>query len=148
MKRPAVVTLCTMLLLAACAGDRPTILGVTNGTLAACPDSPNCVSSRALDAHHRIEPLATGDDPDAAFARLIDIVRRRPDATVMERSDTYLRVELRTTWFIDDAEFLLDREHRQIQIRSASRVGYSDLGLNRRRVEEIRSQLQRREENL
>ena len=143
MKRPAVFTFCTILLLAACAGDRPTNLGVTNGTLAACPDSPNCVSSRALDARHRIEPLATGDDPDAAFARLIDIVRRRPDATVMEQTHTYLRVELRTTWFIDDAEFLLDREHRQVQIRSASRVGYSDLGLNRRRIEELRSQLQR-----
>jgi len=148
MKGSDVVSLCTLLVLVACAGDRPTNLGVTNGTLAACPDSPNCVSSQARDERHRIEPLATGVDPDAAYARLIDIVRRRPDVTVMEQTDTYLRVELRTTLFIDDAEFLLDRDHRQIQVRSASRVGYSDLGLNRRRIEEIRSQLQRREESL
>jgi len=147
MKRPDVVTLCTLLVLVACAGERPPQLGVTNGTLAACPDSPNCVSSQARDERHRIEPLATGDNPDAAFARLVEITRRRSDATVMEQTDTYLRVELRTTLFIDDAEFLLDREHQRIQVRSASRVGYSDLGLNRRRIEEIRSQLQRLDEN-
>jgi len=51
---------------------------------------------------------------------------------------------LRTTFFTDDAEFLLDRERRLIQLRSASRLGYSDLGLNRRRIEEIRRQLQHR----
>jgi uncharacterized protein (DUF1499 family) len=139
------VLLCTALLLSACAGDRPANLGVVNGTLTACPDSPNCVSSQAGDERHRIAPLAAGDDPDEAFARLAEIVSRRPDATVIDRTDTYLRVELRTTLFTDDAEFLLDRERRLIQLRSASRLGYSDLGLNRRRIEQIRSQLQRRE---
>jgi len=145
MKKTVVVILCTALLLSACAGDRPANLGVINGALAACPDSPNCVSSQASDERHRIEPFATGDDPDAAFARLAEIVRRRPDATVINSTDTYLRVELRTTFFTDDAEFLLDRERRLIQLRSASRLGYSDLGLNRRRIEEIRRQLQSRE---
>ena len=144
MKKTVVVILCTALLLSACAGDRPANLGVINGALAACPDSPNCVSSQASDERHRIEPFATGDDPDAAFARLAEIVRRRPDATVINSTDTYLRVELRTTFFTDDAEFLLDRERRLIQLRSASRLGYSDLGLNRRRIEEIRRQLQHR----
>jgi uncharacterized protein (DUF1499 family) len=145
MKKTVVATLCTALLLSACAGDRPANLGVINGALAACPDSPNCVSSQASDERHRIEPFATGDDPDAAFARLAEIARRRPDATVIDSTDTYLRVELRTIFFTDDAEFLLDRERRLIQLRSASRLGYSDLGLNRRRIEEIRRQLQRRE---
>ena len=145
MKMPLAVILCAVLLVSACAGDRPANLGVTNGALTACPDSPNCVSSQAGDERHRIEPLATGGDPDAAFARLIEIIRRRPDATVIDSTATYLRVELRTTFFIDDAEFLLDRERRLIQLRSASRVGYSDLGLNRRRIEEIRRQLQRGE---
>jgi uncharacterized protein (DUF1499 family) len=55
-------------------------------------------------------------------------------------TDSYLRVELRTTFFVDDAEFLLDRERHLIQVRSASRLGYSDLGKNRRRMEEIRGQ--------
>lgn len=140
MKRAGVVILWTTLLSCACAGERPANLGVTNGTLAACPASPNCVSSQAHDEQHRIEPFATGDDPDAAFARLIEGIKRRPDATVIDQTATYLRVELRTTFFTDDAEFLLDRERRLIQLRSASRVGYSDLGLNRRRIEEIRRQ--------
>jgi len=144
MKR-AVVILCAVLLLSACAGDRPTNLGVINGNLAACPDSPNCVSSQASDERHRIEPFATGDDPEAAFTRLVEIIRSRSDATVIDSTGTYLRVELRTTLFTDDAEFLLDRESRLVELRSASRLGYSDLGLNRRRIEEIRRQLQGRE---
>jgi uncharacterized protein (DUF1499 family) len=145
MKRSAVVVFGMVLALSACAGDRPTNLGVIDGSLAACPDSPNCVSSLASEERHRIEPFATGDDPDAAFVLLAELIRRRPDATVIDSNDTYLRVELRTTFFTDDAEFLLNRERRLIQLRSASRLGYSDLGLNRRRIEEIRGQWQRRE---
>jgi uncharacterized protein (DUF1499 family) len=143
MKMGVVMLLCTLLLVGGCAGERPANLGVINGTLAACPDSPNCVSSKASDERHRIGPFATVGDPEATFARLIEIVRRRPDATVIDSAGGYLRVELRTTFFVDDAEFLLDREHRLIHLRSASRVGYSDLGLNRRRIEEIRDQLSR-----
>ena len=107
--------------------------------------SPNCVSSQAGDERHRIEPFATSDDPDATFVRLTEIIRRRADATVIDSLGNYLRVELRTTFFVDDAEFLLDRERRLIHLRSASRIGYSDLGLNRRRIEEIRRQLPRGE---
>ena len=140
-----VMLISALLLVSACAGERPANLGVTNGTLTACPGSPNCVSSQAGDERHRIEPFATGSDPDATFFRLIEIVRKRPDATVVDSVGNYLRVELRTTFFVDDAEFLLDREHRLIHLRSASRLGYSDLGLNRRRVEEIRNQLSRGE---
>lgn len=143
MKRTAVVTLCTALMVSACAGERPANLGVTNGNLAVCPDSPNCVSSQAVDQQHRIEPLTTGDNPDTTFARLAEIIGRRPDATVIETTATYLRVEFHTRLFTDDAEFLLDRERRLIHLRSASRLGYSDLGLNRRRIEEIRGQLLR-----
>lgn len=145
MKMTVVAILCASLSMSACAGERPANLGVANGTLSACPDSPNCVSSQAGDERHRIEPFAIGGDPEAAFARLVEIVRRRPDATVIDSTGSYLRVELRTTFFTDDAEFLLDRESRLIQLRSASRVGYSDLGVNRSRIEEIRRQWQRAE---
>jgi len=140
MKKTVAIVFGVALLVSACAGERPANLGVTNGNLAVCPDSPNCVSSQTGDERHRIEPFATGDNPDAAFARLAEIIRRRPDATVIDSTANYLRVELRTTFFTDDAEFLLDRERRLIYLRSASRVGYSDLGLNRRRLEELRSQ--------
>lgn len=145
MKMNIVMALCALLLVSACAGERPANLGVINGTLAACPGSPNCVSSQAGDERHRIEPFATGGDPEATFARLTEIIRRSPDATVIDSIGGYLRVELHTTFFVDDAEFLLDRERRLIHLRSASRVGYSDLGLNRRRIEELRNQLSRGE---
>jgi uncharacterized protein (DUF1499 family) len=126
-------------LLAACAGDRPGNLGVKDGALVPCPSSPNCVSSFAGDERHRIDPLAFTGDADEAFSRLKRVLAAREDSSVVEEGEGYLRVELRTRLFVDDAEFLLDRARRVIQLRSASRVGYSDLGKNRRRMEEIRA---------
>ena len=131
------------LLLAACAGERPKNLGVTNGVLATCPSSPNCVSSFAADEDHRIAPFPFSGDPTVAFARLTQIIRQRNDATIIEEGSDYLRVELRTTLFVDDAEFLLDGEKKVIQLRSASRLGYSDMGKNRSRIEEIRAAFSR-----
>ncbi|MDA8431325.1 MAG: DUF1499 domain-containing protein [Geobacteraceae bacterium] len=130
-------------ILTACAGERPTNLGARDGILAACPASPNCVSSQAVDEGHRIAPLVFRGDPDAAFARLKQLLSRRADTTIREEAPGYLRVELHTTLFVDDGEFLLDRTHSVIQLRSASRLGYSDLGKNRSRIEQIRKEFQR-----
>jgi len=127
-------------LLAACSGERPNNLGVRDNRLSSCPSSPNCVSSQASDEEHRIAPLAFKDDPDTAFARLKQILARRNDTAVIEESPGYLLVELRTTFFVDDGEFLLDRVGRIVHVRSASRLGYSDLGKNRSRMEEVRGQ--------
>ncbi|MBU1568651.1 MAG: DUF1499 domain-containing protein [Proteobacteria bacterium] len=128
-------------ILAACAGERPDNLGVQGGRLTECPGSPNCVSSQAMDEGHRIAPLVFSDDPASAFASLKQKLGHRGDTTIIEERPCYLRVEFRTTLFVDDGEFLLDGEHRLIHIRSASRLGYSDLGKNRSRLEEIRRQL-------
>ncbi len=125
-------------ILTACAGERPANLGVRDGGLAACPSSPNCVSSQAADEGHRIAPLAFNGDADAALARLKQLLAGRKDVTIVGESAGYLRVELRTTFFVDDGEFLLGRVGRVIHVRSASRLGYSDLGKNRSRMEEIR----------
>jgi uncharacterized protein (DUF1499 family) len=126
-------------LLAACAGEPPGNLGVRGGLLAPCPSSPNCVSSRADDQRHRIEPLRFTGDPDGAFARLKSILADRNDTTLVREESGYLRVEFRTRLgFADDGEFLLDPDGGCIQVRSASRLGYSDLGKNRSRLEEIR----------
>lgn len=128
-----------------CAGERPNNLGARDGLLAACPESPNCVSSQADDEKHQIAPLAFSGDPDAAFARLKMVLGRRSDTKIVEDLPGYLRVEFSTILFVDDGEFLLDRTHRLIQVRSASRLGYWDLGKNRRRLEEIRSQFYKAE---
>lgn len=126
-------------ILAGCAGKRPGNLGEREGRLTACPASPNCVSSQAADSGHRIAPLAFAGDPEAAFERLKQLLARRRDTTIIEEKPGYLRVELRTVLFVDDGEFLLDPLQHAIQVRSASRLGYSDLGKNRRRMEEIRA---------
>jgi uncharacterized protein (DUF1499 family) len=127
-------------ILAACAGEKPNNLGVRDGRLTDCPSSPNCVSSQAVDEGHRIAPLVFNDDPAAAFVRLKQMLGRRGDTTIIEERPGYLRVLFRTTLFVDDGEFLLDDKQRLIEVRSASRLGYSDLGKNRRRLEEIRQQ--------
>lgn len=123
-----------------CAGERPQNLGAKGGVLAACPASPNCVSSQASDEKHRIAPFVISGDPESAFNRLKQVLGRRSDTKIIGESPGYLRVELRTALFVDDGEFLLDREDKLIQVRSASRIGYSDLGKNRKRMEDIRSQ--------
>jgi uncharacterized protein (DUF1499 family) len=123
-----------------CAGERPNNLGARDGLLTACPVSPNCVASQNSDESHRIAPLSFSGDPETAFARLKLVLGRRGDTTIIEETKGYLRVELRTTLFVDDGEFLLDRAHSLIHVRSASRRGYSDLGKNRHRLEEIRTQ--------
>ena len=125
-------------ILAACAGTRPRQLGVSIGRLTECPSSPNCVSSQAGDEAHRIAPLVFKDKPETAFARLKLILDGRGDTAIIEEHPGYLRVEFHTLLFVDDGEFLLDVEQRLIQVRSASRRGYSDLGKNRRRLEEVR----------
>jgi uncharacterized protein (DUF1499 family) len=117
-----------------CAGERPQNLGTRDGLLVACPSSPNCVSSQAADEGHRIAALTFNDDPETAFSRLKQILGRRDDTVLTEVRPEYLRVELHTNLFVDDGEFLLDQSRSAIQVRSASRLGYSDLGKNRSRL--------------
>lgn len=131
---------CLSSILAACAGERPDNLGVHGARLQACPDLPNCVSSQAVDVEHRIPPLEFTGDPGQAFARLKQMLARRKDTSIIEERPDYLRVEFHTILFVDDGEFLLDDQRRLIHTRSASRLGYSDLGKNRKRMEEIRRQ--------
>src|SRR5262249_4396332 len=119
---------------------RPEGLGVSDGKLAGCPRSPNCVSSQAEDARHHAEPLAFTTSPDEAWGRLKAVLAAYPRTRGGEEGDGYLHAECATFLFrfVDDVEFLLDREEKLIHFRSASRVGVGDLGTNRRRTEAIR----------
>jgi uncharacterized protein (DUF1499 family) len=126
-----------------CSSTPPANLGIHNGSLSACPSSPNCVSSQEDNPQHRIAPLVYTGDPTRAFHSLQQTLKARKDTRIIESTPEYLRVELRTLLFVDDGEFLLDRDHNVIHIRSASRLGYSDLGKNRSRMEEIRLQFER-----
>jgi uncharacterized protein (DUF1499 family) len=109
--------------------------------LAPCPSKPNCVSSQARDATHQIAPIAFRGDPAQAMRRLRAVIEAMPRTRIVSASDTALRAEFtsRLFRFVDDVDCVVDAAAEVIQIRSASRVGYSDLGVNRKRVEAIRA---------
>ncbi|MBD2452748.1 DUF1499 domain-containing protein [Nostoc sp. FACHB-87] len=126
------------------AGKRPNNLGVNNGRLAACPNSPNCVSSQSTDAIHQIAPLTFNTSPEQAIANLKSIIQSLPRTTIITETPDYLYAEFKSALmgFVDDVEFYLDREANIFHVRSASRLGQSDLGVNRKRIETIRAGLQ------
>ena len=129
--------------LAGCASNAPqsqAAFDPATNTFAPCPDSPNCVSTQATDAEHGIAPIAYSGDTAATTARLVEIVNSLPRSTIVATTDNYLHAEFRSRIFrfVDDVEFFVDADSGTIQFRSASRTGYSDLGVNRKRMEEIR----------
>ncbi len=123
-----------------CRMQKPPTLGATGGRLLPCPDSPNCVCSQDPEAEHQIAPLAFTGPGSAALARLKAVVLAQPRVKITGEHDGYLRAEFtsRIFRFVDDVEFLLDEPAKVIHVRSASRVGKSDLGVNRKRVEHLR----------
>lgn len=132
------------LLLSACSTMKPDNIGIQpDRTLAPCPSSPNCVSSFAPEADktHHIAPISVRE---GGWQALKTIVSETPRVTVIEATDQYLYAEARTRVFrfVDDVEFLYLPDEQIIHMRSASRLGYSDLGKNRSRLEEWRRQLE------
>ncbi|MBU1330189.1 MAG: DUF1499 domain-containing protein [Gammaproteobacteria bacterium] len=138
--KPATLIAAT-LLLSACSGSPPEHLGVHNGRLAACPTSPNCVSSQAETPAQQIAPLALHGTPEQTQALLREIVQQTPRARLITDEPGYLRAEYssRMLRFVDDVELLIGGD--AVQVRSASRLGYSDLGVNRERIEALRQAL-------
>lgn len=121
-------------------GSRPAHLGGAVSELPPCSSSPNGVCSVDQTAAHYVPAFSTGDQPDAAWAALKQVLKDEPRTRVVTESPGYLHVECRTAVFrfVDDLEFLLSEDGSSIHVRSASRAGYSDLGANRRRVERMR----------
>lgn len=109
--------------------------------LAQCPSSPNCVSTQATDEGHAITPFRYRKARAEAKEALKDIVRTMPRTKLVEEDESYLHYEFTSLLlrFVDDVEFSFDDENKTIHFRSASRTGYGDLGVNRTRMEEIRS---------
>lgn len=114
--------------------------------LAPCGKSPNCVSSRAdAEARQRVEPFAVSGDVAVAFGRLKDLLTEMPRTAVVTVTDEYVHAVCRTRLgFADDVECRLCRADGVIHVRSASRLGYYDFGVNRARVELLRRRLQTR----
>ena len=114
--------------------------------LSPCPSSPNCVSSLAADRKHAIEPLRYTGPRASARQRLMNILGKLKRARVILADPDYIRVECRSMMFnfVDDVEFLFADNENVIHVKSASRVGYYDLGVNRKRVEQIRAAFEAR----
>jgi len=114
--------------------------GLVDGRLRPCPDTPNCVSSEArTPLSHRVEPLAFDGSPPRAWGQLKKTLLAMGGRIVEEQED-YLHATFvsRIFRFVDDMEFRLLKPENIIHLRSASRVGHSDLGVNRERVERLR----------
>ncbi len=122
------------------AGKRPGDLGVHEGRFKPAPPTPNCVNSQSMEDYSKIAPLAYSGDGKVALGRLHALVAALPAARVIDFRADYVYAEFSSKWlgFVDDVEFYLDEKAAVIHVRSASRLGRKDFGVNRQRVEAIR----------
>ncbi len=124
-----------------CSGKGSVSIGVKDGKLTACPDKPNCVSSMTEDKSHFIEPLTYTGSSEKAKNALLEIVKSLDRTQIISDSENYIHAEFRSKLFrfVDDVEFLIDDKTKTVHVRSASRVGYSDMGVNGKRIESLRA---------
>ncbi len=136
----ALVVTVVLLALLSMTSSAPTNLGLQGGRLAPCPDSPNCVSSQAERDGQVVLPFTLDRPVGAAKSVLKQVIAALPRTRLICEEENYLHFEFRSLIFrfVDDVEFHFDAAAKTIQVRSASRVGHSDLGVNRRRIETIR----------
>jgi uncharacterized protein (DUF1499 family) len=117
----------------------PKTTGLVHGHLQACPKSPNCVCSCQDDKAHYISPLPFSSEK--TLEQIQAFLSKHYIAQVVQRTPDYLHVVVTTSVlrFKDDLEFVVDREKGVVEVRSGSRVGYSDVGVNRARIEALRT---------
>jgi uncharacterized protein (DUF1499 family) len=135
------LTLLFALAMGGCSGEIPPANpGLSGSRLAPCPASPNCVSSLASAESQRVEALRFSGDAAQAQSRLLNVLKGMERVHIVRVEETYIHAEFRSALlgFVDDVEFLFDPPGA-IQMRSASRLGYSDFGVNRERVAAIRA---------
>jgi len=121
-------------------------LGIKDGRLANCPSSSNCVSSDAPDSAHSIAPFQLSVPAGDAWRVLRTTLENAPRTKIVTASEDYLHAECSSAvfGFVDDLELHLRPPQNIIAVRSASRLGYGDFGVNRKRVEALRQQLQKK----
>ncbi|GAB3481160.1 DUF1499 domain-containing protein [Marinomonas epiphytica] len=123
---------------------RPADLGVNDGLMKVCPSQPNCVSSQSdrTDPHF-IEPIIYNGDRKEVQLAIESFLLAQGNAQIVSSSLGYVHLEIKSKLmgYIDDVEFYLPEADSAVHVRSASRVGYSDLEVNRQRVEQVREHL-------
>lgn len=145
MNEKSLVVLIILSIFAGCTGTMAE-LGIENGQLKQCPKTPNCVNSQAKDEKHFIEPILINATPLEAKNYILKILNELNQSKIIVVEDNYIRAEFisKIFRFVDDVEFYFYETKSSeliIHIRSASRVGFSDLGVNRKRIEQIRSKI-------
>jgi uncharacterized protein (DUF1499 family) len=144
MNKQVLIILLSFVFMTGCSGTIPK-LGVMSDQLTPCPSKPNCVSSQATDKDHYIHPINFTGTPQDAQDKLLQILSALERTKVIVVQENYIHVEFTSKIFkfVDDVEFYFpptNTEQIIINVRSASRIGYSDLGANQQRIEQIRIQ--------
>jgi uncharacterized protein (DUF1499 family) len=122
-------------------GTRPNKLGLSDGRLHPIKKgAENAVSSFSEAPYSQIKPISAAKNPRETFTRLVQAVKATTGATIIEQDPNYLYAEFQTPLlkFVDDVEFLLDEGNAVIHVRSVSRLGRKDFGVNRKRIETLR----------
>ena len=129
----------TLAILSFRAGGRPRTLGLQDGKLHPCGDTPNCISSKSTASNQWMEPIPLTIEPARALELLKTVICTMPRAQIVTADDQYLHAEFESALFrfVDDLEFVIKADENLIHFRSQSRVGYSDFGVNRRRMQSI-----------
>ena len=119
----------------------PADLGIKDGTLAACPNSPNCVSTQSQDPRHQIAPIPYTTSLATARDNLLRVIQSMERSTIITEEATYIHAEFRTKGigYVDDVEFYLDEDAQVVHFRSSARLPYYDFEVNRKRMEAIRT---------
>ena len=128
----------------ACRSQRPDNLGIHQGRLAPCPPTPNCASTDASDPRHALPPFQLNQPAADVWPQVGQLVQQLPRTVIIKQTGDYLHAECSSAvfGFVDDLELQLRAEEQRIAVRSASRLGHSDFGVNRKRVEQLRALLQ------
>ncbi len=133
-----IITIAFLAALSSCAGERPLNIGVVNGQLTELADKPNCVSTTTQFTDKRM-PAILYTKPEAKVMLIIEqAIEDFGDAEIVSQDSNYIHAEFTTgIGWVDDVEFFLNRTKKHIEFRSASRIGHSDFGTNRERMEKM-----------
>ena len=114
-------------------------IGITEGKFHPCPDSPNCVSTQSPNEKHKIVPIKYNTSLQEAKNKILKIIDSLKRTKIITDTENYIHIEFRTALFkfVDDVEFFFNDSEKLIHFRSAARLGYSDMGVNRKRMENI-----------
>jgi uncharacterized protein (DUF1499 family) len=139
----AIIAILFSLIISSCAGKAPT----TIGQFSVCPGTPNCVSTKNINTKNYISPIYYKGSRDNAKRILLLAIQPIKSVSIKKELDQFIHIEVTSKFFhfVDDVEFYLN-EPGVIHFRSASRIGYSDLGVNRERMETIRKTFQKLQE--